>query len=439
MTFARYTSSQLKAVTIQKGNEDEAWGQVREATHRWLTPWGESILRYGVNDTRRPIPPYLQGQGLEGKIGTILVEPLYICKDFRNLFSRFYSKKFASRPSECSRLHFYASPDVTVANMARCSGDLQKSYVGYSVVQPVYDRCIGRTVFDPHKLGRPQADNFCLRTRFKVHISGTEYFVCGFPYRSQSTEATVCAHTALWAACRYLSESYSMYGDVYPYDLVEMTGDTEGRRVPYRGMQYTDYSSILSQFGCYPAIVRPKGNWQFDPSTQTWSVEEWGRDRDAFFDLYAYVESGFPVLTSFNGHVLNVIGHTLKDTIDPGEQADEHGFYNSCCLLKRYIVVDDNLFPYQELGYKGDAENYGQVYQSLPHFPCIDSVLAAVVPLPEKAFLPAKYARKLCYNWYDRPESRQHIVNVTLSIVCLESETLIAMLFLTSSTSFKKR
>src|ERR1017187_4489727 len=41
-----------------------------------------------------------------------------------------------------------------------------------------------------------------------------------YPYMSQDTEATVCAHTALWSTCRYLSERYTMYPETYPYYFI---------------------------------------------------------------------------------------------------------------------------------------------------------------------------------------------------------------------------
>ena len=89
---------------------------------------------------------------------------------------------------------------------------------------------------------------YVLRTGFKTHLGGPALTANGYPYMSQDGEATVCAHTALWGLCRFLSERYSFYREVYPYDLITMTTDTQGRSVPYHGMTYSDYSRILVGF-----------------------------------------------------------------------------------------------------------------------------------------------------------------------------------------------
>ena len=98
---------------------------------------------------------------------------------------------------------------------------------------------------------------------------------------------------------------------------------SNGRRVPYRGMTYSDYSEILSAFGCHPVIVRPKDTKQVN----------WTKDRSAFYDIYAYIESGFPVLTSFKGHVASIVGHTVATSF-VGVHAPESGpFFNSYSFL----------------------------------------------------------------------------------------------------------
>jgi len=417
-----YLSSGLRVVTVESGNKDEAWATIAQACFGRLTEWGTRILR----------------RGLDGHVGTVLVEPYYICKDYRDLYSHFYSKKFHDRSSWCGRLHFFGKSGLTVGDIIHRADELGEDYIGHSVIEPIYDRCLGRTVIDPCKIGHAQSDFFCLRTTFRTHINGAEYAVRGFPYRSQSAEATRCAHTALWSMCRYLSERYSVYGDVFPYDLIRMTRDTGGRRVPYRGMTYTDYSSILLQFGSHPAFVRPRGILIANKTGQK-KLQDWRVDTSSFYDLYSYVESGFPVLASYTGHVVNIIGHTSKQSPDPNDSTESAGFYNSCCLLDRYIVVDDNFFPYQQLGYKADAGNYGAGYKELQHLACIDGIVSAVVPLPEKAFLPPRDARTLCYKWLETFEAKSIIAATKTELNWADDEKMIARLFLTSCVSFKKR
>ena len=396
------------------GNEAEDWKAIREATQGRLTHWGEKLLQEGLGEY----------------VKSVLVEPLYICRDYRDLFSHFYSKKFLERSSYCSRLHFFGQADLTVDDIVLDPETNRQHYLGYSIVEPVRERSIGRTMLDPLKLGYGGNGFFCLRTKARVHILGADYEVLGFPYRSQSAEATVCAHAALWCACRYLSEKYSSYKELHPYDLIKMTGDNNGRRVPYRGMTYADYSTIFSEFGCHPAILRPRGT-EKSPG----GLRDWSRDPETFYDLYAYMESGFPILASFGGHVVNIIGHTLSDTIMPKHEPKE-GFYNSAAFLAEYVVVDDNFFPYQRLAYQGGHQYYPDGAYSTP--PVIDSVFAAVVPLPEKAYLRPADARCMAYAFLNNDTIRD-FVEETRRELGVAGGPLVARQLLTSSTAFKRQ
>ena len=71
---------------------------------------------------------------------------------------------------------------------------------------------------------------------------------------------SVCSFGAR-GVCRYLSQRYPHYKELYPFDFIRMTETSEGRAVPYRGMTYTDYCKILSEFGTFPIVrfVQKKG------------------------------------------------------------------------------------------------------------------------------------------------------------------------------------
>ncbi len=151
---------------------------------------------------------------------------------------------------------------------------------------------------------------------------------------------------------------------------------------------------------------------------------------------------------SFNGHVAALIGHTVNDSVGihardkilrNGVLCDTR-FHNSFALVKQFVVVDDNFFPYVLLGYPTDAQNYGQAFAGqLLHVPSIDSIFAAVVPLPEKAFLPADKARTLGYRYFEHPDAASLIDNSLAGLKVNSSEPLIARLFLTTASSFKAR
>jgi hypothetical protein len=382
----------------------QLWKKVQDACPT-LTDWGVSLLR----------------SGLDKFLGSVVLEPHYTCKDHRNLFSKFYSKKFQPHSADCARLHFFSSPGVGRGNLLRGDGALANDYIGFSVIRPVRQRCIGRTIIHPDKVGRGLENGYyLLKTSFKSSVYGRPFEVLGYPFMSQDTEVTVCAHAALWGVCRYLSERYPNYPERYPYDLVDGTTDTEGRLSPYRGMTYTDYSRLLLQFGTHPEI--------FSLSDSSGPGRKLVPEK--FRDLCSYVESGFPVLTSYSGHVATLIGHTLDTNAVVPKSPD--GLVDSSDFLKQFVAVDDNFFPYQLLGRANDPENYAARFRKGYS---IDTLYTAVCPLPEKVYLPAGKARSQGLIFLNKLRAAfPGELGAGYS-----SEQLVTRLFVTTSTAYKRR
>lgn len=373
-----------------------------------LSEWGLTTLR----------------SGLDAYAKTIVIEPRYVCKDHRNLHSHFYSKKFKERPSVCARAHFFDRTGIKKPDLLENVASLKDNYIGYSVIRPVSQRCLGRTVIDPYKVGRKVTDGFyMLRTRFKSHLNGPLLDAWGYPYMSQDTEATVCAHTALWSMCRYLSERYPTYPETYPYDFIAGTTDTNGRTAPYRGMTYTDYSRLLIQFGCHPQILAMQEPVPGTPSASRLS-------QDQLTKLCTYVESGFPVLASYRGHVVSVVGHTIDHTKTP--TPNKHGWIDSSGFLKQFVVVDDNFFPYKLLGYSTDPDNYGKQYTQGAY--SMESLYTAVCPLPEKVYLPSEQAREQC-----EVLLKNLIAAHPAEVMAGQAGPLVTRLFVTTASALKRR
>ena len=386
------------------GNDPTQW-QLLQARCPSLSDWGVKTLR----------------QGLDGFVGTVLMEPRYICKDHRNLYSNFYSKKTHPGSHECVRLHFLADPEMTSQKFLFEGVDPDSGYLGYSVIRPVPERCLGRTIIDPHLVGRHLRDGYySMRTSFPLHCNGHLLTAHGYPYMSQDTDVTVCAHTTLWGVCRYLSERHSSYAELLPYGLVKLTAQTVGRVAPYRGMTYQDYSKILSDFGCHPVLIQTKGSTG-DPVITPEALQE----------IYSYVESGLPVLASLHsaagGHVVSLVGHTLD--FNRAVTPDADGLVDSSCFMDRFIVVDDNRFPYRLMGYAGDPENYH------PQFD-IDKIVTGVCPFPEKVYLPAPKARKMARRILTRLFARVPLSEFGMAD---RGDSLVTRLFVTTGSSWKKR
>ncbi len=80
----------------------------------FLTNWGCMTLRDGLIDIAK----------------VVLVEPFYICKDYRNLYSYFYSKKFKQRDIYCHRLHFFSNESINISDLFDNLSEAQKHYLG---------------------------------------------------------------------------------------------------------------------------------------------------------------------------------------------------------------------------------------------------------------------------------------------------------------------
>lgn len=402
-----YKINELQSFQIDTNTPEAAWKALQDKCS-FLTDWGVEKLR----------------DGLDGHVQSILLEPFYMCKDHRNLYSNFYSKKFLEVTSNCSRLHFFARPDVQPKALLANPGEFQSSYVGFSVIRPVKTRCLGRTVIDPYAIGRGiKNDCYLLRTRFRARVNGTEFEVRGYPYTAQDADATLCAHSALWGVCRYLSERYSCYKELYPFDFIEMTERSKGRAFPYRGMSRPDYCKILADFGTSPVYG--------DLQKKDHATNKYVFDPKGFQDLCSYVESGFPVLASLvlpdGAHVVSLIGHTLNYSRRPSKTT---GFVDSSEFLKQFIVVDDNFFPYQLLGYAGDLESYAAEYEKGTVKVGIENIVTMTCPLAEKVFVPAERARK---------KALKHCEKFLSTLKLTGTEPFVTRLFVTSCSSFKRR
>jgi len=356
-----YENVQFSVVNIDNSDLGSSWENIKKETGGFLTSWGIEGLR----------------SGLDSHVKTVLVEKPYVCEDFRSLHRHFYGRKFRERTSMCVRLHFFG--ECLSKTQILLSG-AQEDYLGSAVIEPLSTRCIGRTVLDPTKLGHDPASVHLLGTTFNSRIGGKLYTVRGYPFRSQNSEATVCAHVTMWGVCRYLSTKFKLYRKHLPFELIEMAGRRNGRVVPHHGLSYADYSEILDRFGCYPVIVANHGLGG-QPFLARNSERINQREFTSFQrNLYTYIESGFPLIASFGGHVVSIVGHTSKSTDEVTSQLQHQTEpVHAAELVDKYVVMDDNVFPYQFMSRQAKEEN--QYRRSL------SEVRGIVVPLPDEVYL----------------------------------------------------
>jgi hypothetical protein len=337
---------------------------------------------------------------------TIIVERDYVCKDYRDTYTNYYAKKFASYPDKCVRLLFFKAsvqPDRwwDVPSYA-------DTFVGYSVVRPTRITPVGRTILDPTACRG--ARGFLCRTDFTANLMGARLTVSGFPHISQDTDVTVCAHAACWACFRYFSERYPTYSEIYPYQVTQLTMDlSNGRLLPSRGVFMEQVVEMFSRFGFHPRV---------------YFREDWGNRFDRM--LYYYVESGLPLVLGLDpDHAVTAIGHTADFQIDAPS-----GLAFSDHYLTGVVINDDNSLPYETLPHPDHEDRF----LDLPHVSTrvLSQVDSFVVPLYEKVYLAAEDVEDATLRLLRDPE-------VGLSGTDLSEDQLIVRIFLTTSRAYKMR
>ncbi len=302
---------------------------------------------------------------LKGKINprcrAVLIEHPYIDKDYRSTYYNFYAKKGYRYAASCARLHFFEDPiELGPGLLLKSKGrSLSDNYFGYMVLRPTRLATIGRSVLSPSLV-----DGFhgnVIDATHRVHLLGHRLTVKGFPYMSQHTDISVCAHVACWSILRHYSERYSQYAEFLTYDVTRMAHEFDpGGLLPSKGLQLEHAERIFAAAGTYPMVIAKSS-----------------ANPGLFYrQLLAYVESGFPLFAALNSHehAVAIIGHGERipspSTAAPAHFAAE--------LTKGLVVVDDNHLPYLAIDH-GQAKPYG-----------VQDIDAFIVPLPEKVYYSAE-------------------------------------------------
>lgn len=344
---------------------------------------------------------------LQSSAQTAVVEKGYVDADYRDTYYNFFSRKFARYPDKTIRANFFTNK--ISPRMFYKLDRYQDAYIGFIVLRPNRVTSIGRTILDPGKL--PFISGHICLARYPVHILGAELVATGFPYMSQDTDVTVCAHAACWMIFRYFSQRYTRYAEKWPYEVTQLTSDVStGRLVPSKGLTAHQVTEMFANFGFSPEIYM-----RHQHPTELFEKL-----------LYMYVESGLPVVAALSGyaHAITIIGHISKYTIEAPETPASSDAY-----LDGFITNDDNFLPYHAIRSNDSLPGCG--YWSRFTASEIDTF---IVPLYEKIHLSAEHVVKLA-----EAILTDSLLGLDLRSACLQYEKTVTRTFLTSSKSFKKR
>lgn len=255
----------------------------------------------------------------------IQVEYPYYDEDYLSTYYIHYSQKLIPYDKWCCRLHILKS----------------KEYYGYIVLRPTTRGTkLGKSLLKPELLIKESA--YLMLHKFKAHVAGNEMIVRCFPWKSQETDISVCAHTATWTVIRYFGNKFRNYADATIGDLVEHTKNDWGRKTPSLGLTPVQVSDLFKDYNFSPLILQRERE-----------------NKSGFLDeLIAYIESGIPMIGFLYPikHAISIVGHgminynlledeTVIDMLNDGEI----NIISHSKLIKDLYVMDDNCFPYQKM------------------------------------------------------------------------------------------
>lgn len=196
---------------------------------------------------------------------SVLIEHRYVDADWRSEHANFYGSTFARYPSVCHRLHFFAEPVIGALDELD-SESVRQSYRGYSVMRPLPETPVGRTMLTPppEMLGARITE-----ATETVHLFGAELSVTGMPFVSQDALYLRCAHASIWMVLRHAHLRHGLPRRL-PGDIREagVGGMVVGRQLPSEGLSTSQMLGALDTLGLPTGLLKPLKDTGPDPAPE---------------------------------------------------------------------------------------------------------------------------------------------------------------------------
>lgn len=288
---------------------------------------------------------YLIGIGCQ----TVIVEDHYIDHVFMHDDAVYYVRSLRSYPNFTKRLHFFKQSfdDASWRAMIDRAGRgeysdvqeyLQAGYLGFSVIRPLPDSPIGRTVLPAVSSQRASTDTascFATTRSHNVHLAGFALRVDGVPFQSQDQGVSACATTALWSAldCVAATEGLAVSSPASITESATRYPLQEGRPFPNEGLTIRQICEATRVAGFSPLVIHSQ------------SVA------DDTLQISSYAHSGFaPVLAivpaggGSTGHAVCCVG--VRNGPTPPQTNPTYKFREASSGLRGVYIHDDRLGPY---------------------------------------------------------------------------------------------
>lgn len=376
----------------------------REALHNEICRASFVSGKCEPSDQVRYLGSYLAGAEMGAK--TIMVEHPYVDRHFLEEYAYYYASTLRPPPPKATRFHFfrrgisnrqftYLLRKAANGHFDDVSRELNKSYLGFSVIRPLPDAPIGRTVLATFNSVADRCYTLPPHP-YRVHLCGLKLNVSGVPFQQQEQAVGACATTAVWSA---LAQVMRHDGGRAPTPFAVTEAATlhwvSDRVYPAAsGLKDEQILEAIRQFGYAPL--------HFDPIERTSSF---------MLAVKCYLRSGIPVILkirypeeTYAAHAVAVVGFRNETAVVEYREANWTGVGIRSNGMKRLYVHDDRLGPYARAEWREDENGYIQL-KYLPHETGYDDfcheaeVQSAMVPVYPKIRLSAQdligYTREL--------------------------------------------
>lgn len=348
------------------------------------------------------------------------IEYPYVDSHYRDSYYLYYAKKLSDYKRDCIRVHLFTPTQ-----------DSKWLYSGYFIIRPLEQVALGKAMINPRALKKHPFVT-CL-VHEKVNLVGQDLEVYGFPYVAQDAETHTCAESALWVLLQYFGEKYKSYKTFLPSDIIKILTNTSNRRLlPSKGLTVDELSNCLNSTGqncliytCETTIEQASKRKLVKDSTTGLKCTK--SQIELFNLLNIYIESGMPAIASIHnesiGHAIVIIGHKEIDSdfIYLDMKKNVNTWLDVSNYKRSFIVMDDNMPPYEMIHITTPAENYTESEWN----GC--ELGSFVLPFHKHMFMDAKVVLDLVTNIFN---------NKKIGLKTFSSKW-VTRLLLTSSTSYK--
>ena len=330
---------------------------------------------------------YLEVYLRESGCKTVIVENHYIDRVFMHDDAVYYVRSLRSYPNFTKRLHFFKEQFDSAGwrKMIDRAGrgkhlivqnNLQACYLGFSVIRPLPDSPVGRTVLPAIS---PRGSVVATTRRHNVHLAGFSLHVEGVPFQSQDQGVSACATVALWSAldCIAAREEITVSSPASITESATRYPLQEGRPFPNEGLTVRQICEATRAAGFSPLVIH-SGSIADDSSA-----------------IFSYSRSGFapvlalhPIEDRGEGHAVCCVGLSAGSPPPPTDITCM--FREASQGLSGLYIHDDRLGPYAfaDLGQLTDRTGKIRTCVSIewPDGKPVDSWLlhAIIVPVPQK-------------------------------------------------------